>query len=338
VQSKIVLDVSVRDQKGLGRFLDMIIDGLKITPYEVVYFGKMHDPFSVKAFFRIPPLRNNYIYIFPHINIPLVMLLSKSKIILCIHDTIPFKRPTLKTYIWKQLICHISKKSNVTIVCPSLYSLNEASKTLGFPSSKGRVVHNRYTKDIALARDPACIVSNRVNCIYIGNNLPHKNVQIIIDALTLIYSGDSNNQDIRLKLFFGKAAKQREFLNIPKQISRYISIYPQISDNELSKQMQQAHVLIQPSLHEGFGIPILEALGAGLKCIASDIPVFKELFGDCLSYFNAYDPHQLSKLLLNIHELPSPDIDKVKQCLERYTFANTSLKFAELINDNDTTT
>lgn len=338
VNPKVVLDVSVRGQKGLGRYLDMISDGLRISSYDVIEFGKMRNPFSIMSFFRIPPFKRHCVYIYPHVNVPIVMLFSKSKIILCIHDVIPFYRSHIKTLIWKQFIHLLTSKNNVAIVCPSYYSLQKSREFFGFVSNKGTVIHNRYTTPIAHKRDMTISISQHLSCIYIGNNLPHKNVQVLIDAINLIYSDKSNDKLVTLKLFLGSEVKQKVALNIPKSVLRYITIYPQISDSELAAYMHQSHVLVQPSLHEGFGIPILEALGSGLKCIASDIPVFRELFEDCVLYFNPNDPSQLAKMLLNINSISNPNTNKIELLLERYSFANTSLKFASLIQGNDTTT
>lgn len=61
---------------------------------------------------------------------------------------------------------------------------------------------------------------------------------------------------------------------------------PNCSDEGLSQWLMHAQALLFPSFAEGFGMPLVEALGLGLPVIASDLPVFKEFAGDvpeCLS-------------------------------------------------------
>jgi glycosyltransferase involved in cell wall biosynthesis len=56
------------------------------------------------------------------------------------------------------------------------------------------------------------------------------------------------------------------------------------SDHELARHVASARALLFPSLAEGFGLPLVEALGLGVPAIASDLPVFREIAGDIPSY------------------------------------------------------
>lgn len=60
---------------------------------------------------------------------------------------------------------------------------------------------------------------------------------------------------------------------------------------------RQCSLYIQPSHYEGFGMPILEALMCGSKVICSNIPVFKEVGGDSVKYFNKDSPKEIAKLI-----------------------------------------
>ncbi|MBK6754833.1 MAG: glycosyltransferase family 4 protein [Flavobacteriales bacterium] len=68
-----------------------------------------------------------------------------------------------------------------------------------------------------------------------------------------------------------------------------------VSDDDLNALYTHAIALIQPSVYEGFGLPILEALALGCPVIASNLPVFVRNFGGSLLYFpinhtDAFDP------------------------------------------------
>jgi glycosyltransferase involved in cell wall biosynthesis len=63
-----------------------------------------------------------------------------------------------------------------------------------------------------------------------------------------------------------------------------------------------ADALVFPSLVEGFGLPILEAMAAGTPVIASDASVMPEVAGDAALYFAPDDP---SALAAHLHALAS---------------------------------
>jgi alpha-1,2-rhamnosyltransferase len=66
------------------------------------------------------------------------------------------------------------------------------------------------------------------------------------------------------------------------------------SDAELRDLYEHARALIFPSVAEGFGLALIEAAHYGLPIIASDIPVFREIGGDAISYFDVADSEMLS--------------------------------------------
>ncbi len=67
------------------------------------------------------------------------------------------------------------------------------------------------------------------------------------------------------------------------------------SDAELADLYRSARALIFPSIAEGFGLALIEAAHHGLPIIASDIPVFREIGGDAIRYFDVADSEMLSE-------------------------------------------
>ena len=81
-----------------------------------------------------------------------------------------------------------------------------------------------------------------------------------------------------------------------------------VSKEEASLLYKNARIYVFPSLDEGFGIPILEALSFSLPVICSDIDIFKEVGGDCVEYFKVGDSISLSKKIISVL-----DSDKLRQ-------------------------
>jgi alpha-1,2-rhamnosyltransferase len=66
------------------------------------------------------------------------------------------------------------------------------------------------------------------------------------------------------------------------------------SDTDLRHAYRRATSLVYPSFAEGFGLPLIEAARYGLPVIASDIPVFREIGGDAITYFDLLDADSLA--------------------------------------------
>lgn len=70
------------------------------------------------------------------------------------------------------------------------------------------------------------------------------------------------------------------------------------SDTELMHIYKNAKTFIFPSLEEGFGLPLLEAMGAGCPIICSDIPCFREIADDAARYFNPEDEGSIQDVII----------------------------------------
>ena len=81
-----------------------------------------------------------------------------------------------------------------------------------------------------------------------------------------------------------------------------IIFYGKANDKELASLYANAIALVAPSLMEGFGLPILEAMSLRCLVLASDIPAFKEIAGDAAIYFDPKENNDLHAKLKDILE------------------------------------
>lgn len=72
---------------------------------------------------------------------------------------------------------------------------------------------------------------------------------------------------------------------------------PRVTRDHVVTLIQAAGALVQPSLYEGFGLPVIEAMACGCPVVASDIPVFREVAGDAAVYVKPGDPAELGLAL-----------------------------------------
>lgn len=114
--------------------------------------------------------------------------------------------------------------------------------------------------------------SGKVKLLFVGSLIPRKNVQIVMEAL-------KDNSDIDFTLVGdGEERVKLEVIAQKNRINtRFLGIRPM---NEVPEIMQQNDVLILPSLHDGWGAVVNEAMSLGLYVIVSDRCGAKALIAD----------------------------------------------------------
>jgi len=126
--------------------------------------------------------------------------------------------------------------------------------------------------------------------LYIGKRSKYKNFDLLIEA----YASWTGKKDIALVLvgcrpWSDQEKKQLDRLNIHNRVH----ILSSVTDEELCRLYNRAVAFVYPSLYEGFGIPLLEAMACGCPIIASRIPSTLEVAGDYPIYFNPTDAEEL---------------------------------------------
>jgi len=126
--------------------------------------------------------------------------------------------------------------------------------------------------------------------LYVGNFYPHKNVNALVEVWKdmkdqLVLVGPDN--------MFARKLKN----DIAIHAIKHIRFVPAATIEDLAFFYTHAKALINPSLSEGFGLPLIEATYFGCPVIASDIPVFKELLGDHYISFDPQNSESIGKAL-----------------------------------------
>lgn len=125
----------------------------------------------------------------------------------------------------------------------------------------------------------------------IGSTWKHKNTIELLDMAK--YWANR----FRLKIVAGEGG----YLNTLKKrvddldLTRRVTFLTQVTKAEIRDLYRGCAALIYPSLMEGFGLPPLEAMACGRPVIVSDIPVFRELYGDIPIYVRLGEPDTWSE-------------------------------------------
>ena len=130
----------------------------------------------------------------------------------------------------------------------------------------------------------------RPTFLSVGTIEPRKAHHQVLDAFDLLWA---QGQDVNLVLV-GKAGwLMDDFIqrleNHPERNNRFFWLSG-VSDEYLEKIYDTSTCLVTASVGEGFGLPLIESAQHGLPIIARDIPVFREVAGNCAQYFSGDAP------------------------------------------------
>lgn len=118
---------------------------------------------------------------------------------------------------------------------------------------------------------PAREADGPVRALYVGRFVPSKGVLDLLKALRLAVAGGA---DIRLDLVGNQLLSDRDYLNSLRAfVSEYrladrVAFLGEVSDAELKERYRRSHLLLMASYHEGFCLPVVEALSNGCFVIA----------------------------------------------------------------------
>lgn len=145
----------------------------------------------------------------------------------------------------------------------------------------------------------AFLNKNQPFLIYVGSLYPHKNVRLVIDALPHL-------PEHRLVIVGSRTVFQQKVRAYAHHMGLQdrVLFVGYLTDEQLTKLEQRAQALVQPSLSEGFGLTGVEAMALGVPVLASDIPIFKEIYQDAAEYFN---PHSVPEFVEAVQRLNTRD-------------------------------
>jgi glycosyltransferase involved in cell wall biosynthesis len=172
------------------------------------------------------------------------------------------------------------------VLCISEATSKDVQEIYQLSSDRLRVVHLACSEIFRPliennALGPSSQVARQPFFLYVGSRAHYKNFHGLVNA----YSRWKNTEEVRL-LVVGPAWTQEEGKELADLgIQDKVDLISDVQDETLCSLYNQAAAFIYPSLYEGFGIPLLEALACGCPVIASRIPSSVEVAGGCPVYF-----------------------------------------------------
>lgn len=221
--------------------------------------------------------------------------------VITIHDMLYWSHPELMTTpLYTRPVMWMEKRGAANaahVMTDSQVSADEIVKYLGFPRERLHVV-------LLAAEHPATHpeLGERTENLVVasGQRRPHKNWDRLIRALALV------EEDVRPRLVITGARGDDPLAAVVAEtgLGDWVDLRGWVDDAELAGLRARARAMAFPTLAEGFGLPILEAMAEGLPVIASDLPVLREVGGDAALWFDPLDLESIADALRTVATRP----------------------------------
>lgn len=168
--------------------------------------------------------------------------------------------------------------------------------------------------------------------LYLGTLEPRKNIESIIDAFSLYKK--SNEDSIKLVIAGNKGWMYESIFERVKSlnIEDQVVFTGYVDENDKPYVYEMSTIFIFPSLYEGFGIPVLEAMASKVPVITSDISSLKEVCGDAALFVNPKDLDAICDDITKLRQNPNIGKQLIEKGLTRCKNFTWEKSAAKLIN------
>lgn len=205
-------------------------------------------------------------------------------VVLTVHDLSTVLHPRLQEAARARHFGHaLRQRARLArrVIVPTEAIAREAIEHLGVRRENLRVIHH----GVSFGASPA---PREDFVLYVGALDPRKGLVTLLDALPdgvkLVLAGPADRAPPEVRARLGGAVRATGY----------------VGEDELASLYARAKVLVLPSLYEGFGLPLAEAMACGTPCIASDDAALVEVAGGAALHFPRADAGALRLLLMKV--------------------------------------
>jgi glycosyltransferase involved in cell wall biosynthesis len=245
--------------------------------------------------------RCDLFHIVDHSYAHLAVALPADRTIVTCHDTDTFRGfltgEPIETGLPRFLVLRLAAglRRAGLVACPTQATADEVI-ALGL-AEPGRVVLAPYAAETAdVTADDSWIASNllassaqHIDVLHVGSTIPRKRLDLLLEAFACIAS---RYPAARLVRVGGPFTPEQAIHAARLGIAGRVLVLPFLSRGTLHAVYQRAALLLLTSDREGFGLPVVEALAAGLPVLARDLPVLREVAGGAAVFVKGTDPRE----------------------------------------------
>lgn len=220
------------------------------------------------------------------------------------------------------------------VLCISENTRRDVVEMLGVDENKCRVVYlGPSIEPVQSAPDDKAAV--RPYFLFVGDYpAPYKNFEFVLKALSSPELSEYNNYQLQVVSHKIPTAQQLAYYHTMLGPDRLMFLN-ECSDARLAQLYAGCAALIYPSLYEGFGMPVLDALNSGAPAVCSNTSSLPEVGGEAAYYF---DPHSITELAAALSRAVADDrrpeaVAGRKKQAERFSWKKTSKAFVDTCFD-----
>jgi glycosyltransferase involved in cell wall biosynthesis len=224
--------------------------------------------------------------------------------VICIHDLAWRILPRSKSFRFRAYMnsrLPSALKRAGRVICVSNATKRDLLTHYGgrITEDRIRVVPNGV--DLSVFRpDPAEKPDEMPYLAVVGNQDPRKNLGTLLEAFPIFRA---RLRAVRL-VMVGPGGP-------PASKPAAVDVLGYVEESTLASVYRKAVMVVQPSLYEGFGLPVLEAMACGTPVACADIEVFREVAGDCARYF---DPRASASIAAVMEEVAKDGTLRATMC------------------------
>ncbi len=268
---------------------EQILYGKKISK-RIPYTGRIIEKFnSILCNYKINKYNPNIIHKTYYGN---KIKKKNAKVVLTVFDLWHEKNFDYK-YLPKRYSLNISDH----ILCPSIKTKNDLINIYNVDPNKISVTYFGIEQFSKKFKDNKIEIFNKPFILYVGNRERYKNFLNFIRAFS---NSQQLKEDFNVICFGGGPfTKNENDLFIKYKISEIVLKSKSNEDSYLYNLYKNAKCLVYPSLHEGLGLPPLEAMSLGCPVISSNHEAILEAVSDAASLFNPLEIDDITYTLIN---------------------------------------
>jgi glycosyltransferase involved in cell wall biosynthesis len=248
---------------------------------------------------------------FPNFNVPIAY---RGPYVVTVHDLIHGLRHDLDTTgsdpaarPWKalpyRLVLARAVRRAERVIAVSEATKRDIVGRLGVDPERITVTHEGVGTDLASVSPgeiPADLGVRAPYFLYVGNAYPHKNLPRLLEGFSRLRGGELDAFQLVI------AGNQGPYRAALEEGARALGIgarvvFPgRVDDAQLVALYRGATALVLVSLAEGFGLPGLEAMAAGVPVVSSRIDALTEVYGDAALYVDASDVRDIARGLTEL--------------------------------------